>query len=848
MLTAEIKNILSQIEDLKANAGAENILPQNSFYLADGKIVCFEREVGESRHPYDCDGLVVWARSSGNIEACESLFSIFKPNHFSDDPSISFFAGIPMESGDFYPISILGVNRQLFEPLAVERYCVFGLRSAYYVTDTEQATFVVRLHVSRDKHIHLALYAVNKIEEDISFYLSSYINAQLRYEETESFWHRMSKFGSRLDNGSVILRSDMDCMTINQARFGGTVTEEYHTVDRGDILGARGRTLTNAESLRTGEYKRCAKEATTTEIASMGDIFHYELKAGEEVRIEYDLSYYHNIPDAQAAASELVDIDDIDAEVAEWAVSEEAELANMTAKFDDWKGGINNKVLNRFIRNVQKQTSFCALGKNYAGPHIGIRDVFQQLEGSLIWQPEKSREKIVVALNYILEDGRPPRQFSVPADPDAIPDMDMRRYIDQGVWIISTIYTYLSYTDDWSILDELCSYYVAKEFGNSEHNYVERKSDIVDSVLCHMIKIMDYMARNIDREYDTHCLKILHGDWNDALDGLGRCFDEKDKRYGSGITVMATLQLYQNCREMIEILTKVGGYDDKIAEYKDIMEELAKGLTENAIDINEAGERKIIHGIGDKRSYKLGSWNDPDGVSRRSGTANAFWAISGMIERDVTLKDTIVDTIKALDSKYGLLTFDYPFPYGMKEAGRMANITAGTYENCCAYVHASMFSIMSLFILGASDEAWRQMEKSMVISHDNCTMTTFAMPNSYCCNPDYEIDGGSMGDWYTGSGAVLVKELIKYGFGIAPDLSGLKIQTPATMPCDSASIKINVKGNTVNLVYRNEGAGKRCFRVNGEAKNGTLNELMEVENLYIPTEELSDGMIIEIVD
>ncbi len=848
MLTAEIKNILSQIKELKANMNAENTLPQNSFYLSDGKVVCFERENGESRHPYDADGLVVWARSSGHIEACESLFSIFKPVHFSDDPSVNFFAGIPMESGDFYPISILGVNRQLFEPLAVERYTVFGLRSAYYITDTDNATFVVRLHVSRDKHIHLALYAVNKAEEDISFYLSSCINAQLRYEETESFWHRMSKFGSRKQNGSVILRSDKDCMVINSVRFGGTLTEEYHTVDRGDILGYKGRTLTNAESLRTGEYRRCAKEATTTEIATSGDIFHLELKSGEEVRIEYDLSYYHNIPDAEAAVGGLVDIAAIDAEVEEWEESESAELANMTVIFDDWKGNINNKVLNRFIRNVQKQTSFCALGKNYAGPHIGIRDVFQQLEGSLIWQPEKSREKIIVALNYILEDGRPPRQFSVPADPDSIPDMDMRRFIDQGVWIISAIYTYLCYTEDWSILDELCSYYVAKEFGNSERNYVERKSGIVDSVLCHMIKIMDFMVRNIDREYDTHCLKILHGDWNDALDGLGRCFDEPGKRYGSGITVMATLQLYQNCREMVEILSRVGGYEDKIEEYKAIMEELAGGLSENAIDVNDAGERKIIHGIGDKRSYKLGSWNDPDGVSRRSGTANAFWAISGMVERDPSLKDVIVSTLKALDSKYGLLTFDVAFPYGMEEAGRVANITPGTYENCCAYVHASMFSIMALFILGESEEAWRQMEKSMVISHDNCTMTTFAMPNSYCCNPDYEIDGGSMGDWYTGSGAVLVKELIKFGFGIAPNLEGLVVQTPAAMPCSSASIKVNVKGHPVTLTYKNEGAGKRCYKVNGEVKRGDYSSIMEVEKLFIPSSELSDGMTIEVID
>lgn len=39
MLNAEIKNILSQVAALKANPSAENALPQNSFYLQDGRII-----------------------------------------------------------------------------------------------------------------------------------------------------------------------------------------------------------------------------------------------------------------------------------------------------------------------------------------------------------------------------------------------------------------------------------------------------------------------------------------------------------------------------------------------------------------------------------------------------------------------------------------------------------------------------------------------------------------------------------------------------------------------------------------------------------------------------------------
>ena len=116
------------------------------------------------------------------------------------------------------------------------------------------------------------------------------------------------------------------------------------------------------------------------------------------------------------------------------------------------------------------------------GPNInmlGIRDVFQQLEGALIWQRELSREKILSALNCILTTGRPPRMFSVPDDPKAPVPVSLEKYIDQGVWVISTVYTYLAYTGDYSILDEVCGYI---EAGEDEIWTSAKRSEEKDSV------------------------------------------------------------------------------------------------------------------------------------------------------------------------------------------------------------------------------------------------------------------------------------------------------------------------------------------------------------------------------
>lgn len=842
-LREKIEKMLSEIHELEEKRPEDRRLPQNTWYLNDSDIVCMDRRVGENRCPYDADGLVVWARSSGYIEACESTFNIFKTVNFSEDPSVVFFGGLVREDG-YFPVSVTGASRQLFEPDDIHRYIVYAPRCVYYIADTEKVTFAVRMHVDAKKHIHFAYSAINKTSESVRFYMESSFEAILRFCENESFWDRMSKFGRRSEDGSYLLRSDNQCLVVNECALGGKICEEYHTVGKSDILGGAGRTLANARALKEGRFVKQCHAANTTDIPVAADLIVYELGAGEEIRREYELSYYHSIPEAEAAMGSKVDIDSIDTALCADEAAAANKLSAMKINFGDWKGKLNSNVLNRFIRNVQRQVSFCALGKNYAGPHIGIRDVMQQLESSLIWQPEESREKIITALNYILEDGRPPRQFSLPATPDMLPDMDLRMYIDQGVWIISTVYTYLAYTDDYSILDEECSYYVASD----DNSYIVRKSDIRDTVLDHMLRIMDFLIRNLDTEMGTNCLRALYGDWNDAIDGLGRTTD-KGRDFGSGVSVMASLQLMQNFREMSDILRHTGTHTEKIAEYDELSNKLVAGLEKYAIDTNEAGERRVIHGWGDKISYKLGSWNDPDGTARLSTTSHSFWVLTGMTERDPSMKDVVMKAFDAVVSDYGLKTFDKAFPMSIRDkAGRICTITPGTYENAAAYVHASMFAIMALFTLGESRRAWDETEKSVVISHENCTKTAFAMPNSYCRTEEYDIDGDSMGDWYTGSGTVLIKELVKFGFGICPDLDALTLQTPAVMPCTNAEISLTVKGHPICVKYTDTGAGKRRFVIDGKEALGEFSPLMNTQKLRIPTDLLSDGTVIEVID
>ena len=202
-----------------------------------------------------------------------------------------------------------------------------------------------------------------------------------------------------------------------------------------------------------------------------------------------------------------------------------------------------------------------------------------------------------------------------------------------------------------------------------------------------------------------------------------------------------------------------------------------------------------------------------------------------------------------LDSKFGAMTFDNAFPLDMRKyVGRIANITAGTYENAGTYVHATMFTAAALFLMGESKEAWRQIGLGCVLSHKDCSKSPFAMPNSYFRNEEYCIDGESFADWYTGSGTVFIKDLIKYGFGVCPTIEGLVIQTAKYMPTTDAALDIVVKGKAIKFVYKNTNNANRKFFINGKEVSGEFDTLMDINRVFIPTADICDDMVIEVID
>ena len=167
----------------------------------------------------------------------------------------------------------------------------------------------------------------------------------------------------------------------------------------------------------------------------------------------------------------------------------------------------------------------------------------------------------------------------------------------------------------------------------------------------------------------------------------------------------------------------------------------------------------------------------------------------------------------------------------------------GTAENGATYIHATLFGILSLFEIGESKKAWEQLYKILPITHEFISTTPFIMSNSYLYNEERGFDGESMSDWFTGSGCVLVKALIWNIFGIYPDLNGLTLRPANYFPTKDASIRMQVKGADISLVYKNNGNGKRQYFVNGTEKTAVYDEKAKTFTIYFTNEELKPGAI-----
>lgn len=869
----KIEAIVSEAERLLREAGRSSVpaMPGGAYFLSNNDVLALPRDQGDSRYPYGQNGFNFWVYASGYMHCNEGLFSHFLRAAEGQEPNIAFFAGLPRGGKDSYDVASLMPAPRLAgqtKSTSARRYTILSSNAAYFVTLLPTLRFVVRAFATTGKDLCFSLHAHNLTGREQTFFVSSYLNPFLRhqiFETGEDRWFKevqlLSPLKAQGKLGSFLVKVNEDKDRLHSVSHWGVVrrglaqakgsrlTKHHETTSRYQFVGGSCSSLHTPASLARGAFGAPRPLCTFTETAVAGDVLHLKLKGKASARLDIVFSHTDDTQLAQKLARQPVAAAEIDAQLADLEKDDDSRHHALTARFGRSSSArLHEGVLNPFMEHLKRQVEFCSLIKGYIqlSPNslIGIRDVFQALEALVFWRPSAARAKMLEALGFTAPDGRCFRQYSLPSSTGEVGRMDLRPFIDQGVWVISTIATYLRVTGDLGFLDEQCGYH---EIVDEDRGRV-KPSDQRGSVLEHLFKILDYLLEMRDHDL-TGCVRALYGDWNDALDGLG-VSQTPGQAYGSGVSVMATLQVYQNCHEMIEVLSALDPrrHTGRIEAYREAGAQLAKALSEHAVVNGGRAEKRILHGWGDKKSYKVGSFDDPDGQSRDGLTSNAFWVLSGMLERDPSLAKPILNAMDRLDDKYGFKTFEPAFADYAPGVGRIRKLPPGTAENGATYVHATAFAVMALFKMGRPREAWDQLIKIFPFTdiHRNLSHSPFVMPNAYGHNQAKHIDGQNMNDWQTGSSNVVLKTLIRYVFGLEPAMDGLWVQPAWWSPFRSFSFSGPVRGCDVRVVFEDRGSTQRTFTVNGQPRGGSFDPALGVEKLWIPSDELRPGKTIEV--
>jgi hypothetical protein len=780
------------------------------------------------RFVYGSDGFTLWCQADGYIYASDGLHQLFSVTKEGEEPSIAFFLDLGGKFISLLPVPFLGDGAQ--------RYTVSAIHATYYFTEWEDITTTVRVTTSPTNQLLFSLFVSFQEPRQncrLLTYCSPYEKNELGKSD-EDRWFLTTKTTSRIRQDgesrflfpscSITVFEDPDRFTSlthqsilrgSCALIPGIKFQGYEiTTSRKEFVGGNNRNLNNPIVFERQHFPEQRPETVFNDKGIFSNVLFFEAEKDSAMRLDYIYQRVLNPKDLEKLAGEPVNFTFVDRAVQK-VVEENSETLHslkIEGSFDRKFSEIDDQVFFPFLITLQHQVAVCSKIKGYMQltqrSLVGIRDVFQALEAYLYFAPEKSKEKILEALGYTCLSGRCLRQY-LPGSLIA----DTREFIDQGLWVIKTIVEYVKVTGDQSILSEEVGYHKIVE--DNPYIGTVRPTETYETALLHLFRILEYLIKNINPK--TQLLMALYGDWNDALDGLGFT-NKKGKQFGTGTTVMGSLQLYQNCKDMLELLHFLEleeTHKDEIALCQDARDRLYSGLVDNAIQ-GSGNAIRVVHGFGDDAKYTVGGPEDPDGASRYSLTSNAYWIISG-IHQDAKMKEgldllpSIVSAYEQLDDKYGLRTFDPAFARGTEHwFGRIPRLPVGTAENGATYNHATLFGIWSLFQAGQSKAAWKQLEKLLpfTATHNNYNLTPFVIPNSYIHNMEKGLDGESMNDWQTGSSNVLLKILIWYVFGFRPELDHLRIQPDPRSPLTQFSYSGTYQNKKIIMSYQKTSAVK----------------------------------------
>ena len=339
---------------------------------------------------------------------------------------------------------------------------------------------------------------------------------------------------------------------------------------------------------------------------------------------------------------------------------------------------------------------FARSGFNQSGGAFGFRDQLQDCIGLEYLDTNMVKKQIIKHAAHQFIEGDVEHWWH-----DESKRGIRTKFSDDRLWLVYLVIDYISFTEDYNILEEKVCYIKGKILREDEdENYdLHEKTEYEETIYSHCIR-----AINVSLKFGNNGLPLIGtGDWNDGFNTVGN--------KGKGESVWLGFFLYDILNKFIKI-AKYKNDITIIKSYTQVLEKIKIALNTNGWDEKWykrafSDDGKIL-GCKDNKECRIDSIAQSWSVISEAG--------------DVDKKNMALESLEKnlIDNNSGIIKLlDPPFEKSGLEPGYIKSYLPGVRENGGQYTHAAIWAIIAFCKLGLKEKAEKYFSMINPIYHSN---------------------------------------------------------------------------------------------------------------------------------